>query len=36
MKLPDEARGFPEPNYNEESERRMDIIGQNGNDGEAL
>ena len=33
QKLPDEARGFP-PNYNEESERRMDIIGQNGNDGE--
>ena len=31
--LPDESRGFP-PNYDEEDEKRMDIIGQNGNDGE--
>ena len=31
-KLPDEARGFQPPNY-EEDDRRMDIIGQNGNDG---
>lgn len=31
--LPDEARGFP-PNYDEDDEKRMDIIGQNGNDGE--
>ena len=31
--LPDEARGFP-PSYSEEDEKRMDIIGQNGNDGE--
>ena len=30
--LPDEARGFEPPNY-EEDDRRMDIIGQNGNDG---
>tara|TARA_B000000475_G_scaffold139441_1_gene112373 strand:+ start:1680 stop:2840 length:1161 start_codon:yes stop_codon:yes gene_type:complete len=31
--LPPEARGFP-PSYTEEDEKRMDIIGQNGNDGE--
>ena len=30
--LPDEARGVQPPNY-EEDDRRMDIIGQNGNDG---
>ena len=31
--LPDEARGFP-PSYTEDDERRMNIIGQNGNEGE--
>ena len=30
--LPDEARGTTPPNY-EEDDRRMNIIGQNGNDG---
>ena len=30
--LPDEARGVQPPNY-EEDDRRMNIIGQNGNDG---
>ena len=38
--LPDEARGVKPPkedplsNYDEEAERRMDIVGQNGNEGE--
>ena len=37
--LPDEARGFAPPedplsNYSEEDEKRMDIVGQNGNEGE--
>jgi len=38
--LPDEARGFKPPeedplaNYDEEAEKRMDIVGQNGNEGE--
>ena len=39
--LPDEARGFAPPtsedpllDYDEEDEKRMNIVGQNGNDGE--
>ena len=37
--LPDEARGFAPPedplsNYSEEDEKRMNIVGQNGNEGE--
>lgn len=37
--LPDEARGFTPPkeplkDYDEEAEKRMNIIGQNGNEGE--
>ena len=37
--LPDEARGFAPPedplkDYSEEDEKRMDIVGQNGNEGE--